>query len=34
MGNSTEKCGIGQPVRRKEDARLLTGRGNFSDDKG
>ncbi len=23
---------IGQPVRRKEDLRLLTGRGNFSDD--
>src|SRR5947209_8363951 len=24
--------GIGQPVRRKEDFRLLTGRGTFSDD--
>jgi carbon-monoxide dehydrogenase large subunit len=24
--------GIGAPVRRKEDARLLTGRGSFSDD--
>ena len=24
--------GVGQPVRRKEDARLLTGRGRFSDD--
>jgi carbon-monoxide dehydrogenase large subunit len=24
--------GIGQPVRRKEDFRLLTGRGNFGDD--
>jgi carbon-monoxide dehydrogenase large subunit len=24
--------GIGQPVRRKEDARLLTGKGRFSDD--
>jgi carbon-monoxide dehydrogenase large subunit len=24
--------GIGQPVRRKEDARLLTGRGRFGDD--
>ncbi len=24
--------GIGQPVRRKEDFRLLTGRGSFSDD--
>src|SRR6266404_979693 len=23
---------IGQPVRRKEDQRLLTGRGRFSDD--
>jgi carbon-monoxide dehydrogenase large subunit len=23
---------VGQPVRRKEDARLLTGRGRFSDD--
>lgn len=26
------KYGIGQPVRRKEDARLLTGRGRFGDD--
>ncbi|HEY5608215.1 MAG TPA: xanthine dehydrogenase family protein molybdopterin-binding subunit [Alphaproteobacteria bacterium] len=25
-------AGIGQPVLRKEDARLLTGRGRFSDD--
>ena len=24
--------GIGQPVRRKEDARLVTGRGCFTDD--
>ena len=24
--------GIGQPVRRKEDTRLLTGRGQFTDD--
>jgi len=24
--------GIGQPVRRKEDARLLTGKGRFGDD--
>jgi aerobic carbon-monoxide dehydrogenase large subunit len=24
--------GIGQPVRRKEDARLVTGRGRFTDD--
>ena len=23
---------IGQPVRRKEDQRLLTGKGRFSDD--
>ena len=23
---------IGQPVRRKEDLRLITGQGNFSDD--
>jgi carbon-monoxide dehydrogenase large subunit len=29
-GNITN--GIGQPVRRKEDARLLTGRGSFADD--
>ncbi len=27
-----EKFGIGQPVRRKEDTRLLTGRGRFTDD--
>jgi aerobic carbon-monoxide dehydrogenase large subunit len=25
-------CGIGQPVRRKEDARLLAGNGRFADD--
>ncbi len=25
-------CSVGQPVRRKEDRRLLTGRGRFSDD--
>jgi carbon-monoxide dehydrogenase large subunit len=24
--------GIGQPLRRKEDFRLLTGRGSFADD--
>lgn len=24
--------GIGQPVRRKEDFRLLSGRGSFADD--
>ena len=23
---------IGQPIRRKEDARLLTGKGRFTDD--
>ncbi len=28
----TEKFGIGQPVRRKEDQRLLTGGGVFTDD--
>src|SRR5215475_8664859 len=28
----TTKTGIGQPVRRKEDARLLVGAGRFSDD--
>ena len=27
-----EKFGIGQPVRRKEDVRLLTGRGTYTDD--
>ena len=27
-----EKFGIGQPVRRVEDPRLLTGRGRFVDD--
>ncbi|RVT96034.1 xanthine dehydrogenase family protein molybdopterin-binding subunit [Rhodovarius crocodyli] len=27
-----EKFGMGQPVRRKEDTRLLTGRGNYTDD--
>ncbi|MFM1815057.1 MAG: hypothetical protein RLZ98_1752 [Pseudomonadota bacterium] len=27
-----EKYGIGQPVRRKEDVRLLTGGGEFTDD--
>src|SRR5215472_9166261 len=26
------KNGIGQPVRRKEDLRLLTGRGRYGDD--
>jgi carbon-monoxide dehydrogenase large subunit len=28
----TEKFGIGQPVRRKEDQRLLTGGGKYTDD--
>jgi carbon-monoxide dehydrogenase large subunit len=28
----TEKFGIGQPVRRKEDQRLLTGGGRYTDD--
>ncbi|WP_426957026.1 xanthine dehydrogenase family protein molybdopterin-binding subunit [Muricoccus radiodurans] len=27
-----EKFGIGQPVRRREDVRLLTGRGTYTDD--
>ena len=27
-----QKTGIGQPVRRREDFRLLTGRGRYSDD--
>jgi carbon-monoxide dehydrogenase large subunit len=30
--NPTDQFGIGQPVRRKEDARLLTGQGRFTDD--
>ncbi|SDB46426.1 xanthine dehydrogenase family protein molybdopterin-binding subunit [Belnapia rosea] len=29
-----DKFGIGQPVRRKEDVRLLTGRGTYTDDIG
>src|SRR5262245_31880467 len=28
----TTKTGIGEPVRRKEDARLLVGAGRYSDD--
>src|SRR5262249_4399857 len=28
----TMQFGIGRPVRRKEDLRLVTGRGEFSDD--
>jgi carbon-monoxide dehydrogenase large subunit len=27
-----EKYGIGQSVRRREDVRLLTGRGRYTDD--
>ena len=30
--NHPQSFGIGQPVRRREDLRLLTGRGEFSDD--
>jgi carbon-monoxide dehydrogenase large subunit len=30
--DSEEQYGIGQPVRRKEDARLLTGRGTYTAD--
>jgi carbon-monoxide dehydrogenase large subunit len=30
--SGTVANGIGQPVRRKEDSRLLTGRGSFADD--
>jgi carbon-monoxide dehydrogenase large subunit len=29
---SSTKSGIGQPVRRREDFRLLTGKGCYSDD--
>src|SRR5229473_2398701 len=29
---SATKTGIGQPVRRREDFRLLTGKGCYSDD--
>jgi aerobic carbon-monoxide dehydrogenase large subunit len=32
MTKSTSTAGIGRPVARKEDARLLTGQGSFSDD--
>jgi len=32
LPNSTSFGAIGQPLRRKEDERLLTGRGRFSDD--
>ncbi|HET7884001.1 MAG TPA: xanthine dehydrogenase family protein molybdopterin-binding subunit [Acetobacteraceae bacterium] len=30
--NATMKFGVGQPVRRLEDVRLLTGRGRYQDD--
>jgi carbon-monoxide dehydrogenase large subunit len=32
VGAATPANGIGQPVRRKEDFRLLTGRGRYGDD--
>jgi hypothetical protein len=32
QASESESNGIGQPVRRKEDFRLLTGRGRFVDD--
>src|ERR1700733_2196029 len=31
-GSAATGNGIGQPVRRKEDARLLTGKGRYGDD--
>jgi aerobic carbon-monoxide dehydrogenase large subunit len=31
-GSATIGSGIGQPVRRKEDSRLLTGKGRYGDD--
>jgi carbon-monoxide dehydrogenase large subunit len=31
-GSGATGFGIGQPVRRKEDARLLTGKGRYGDD--
>ena len=30
--NASNRTGIGQPVRRREDFRLLSGRGCYSDD--
>ncbi len=30
--SDTNETGIGRPVRRKEDHRLLTGQGRFTDD--
>src|SRR3954462_3433270 len=32
MDGGTTGTGIGRPVRRREDLRLLTGRGRYSDD--
>ena len=32
MSLSPTGTGIGQPVRRREDLRLLTGQGRYSDD--
>ncbi len=32
MDHAGEKFGIGQPVRRKEDTRFLTGQGHYTDD--
>src|SRR6201997_3461482 len=32
MLHSPASTGIGQPVRRREDLRLVTGRGRYSDD--
>ena len=32
MSLSPASTGIGQPVQRREDLRLLTGRGRYSDD--
>src|SRR5580704_9661299 len=31
-GSGVNPAGIGQPVRRREDLRLITGRGRYSDD--
>jgi carbon-monoxide dehydrogenase large subunit len=32
MDGDLTATGIGRPVRRREDLRLLTGRGSYSDD--
>src|SRR3954447_8424378 len=32
MDGGAAETGIGRPVRRREDVRLLTGRGRYSDD--